>query len=39
MVKISFTRIKNTFFREHEGEKKSSRLEVAFLLFHSEHFL
>ncbi len=36
MVKISYTRIKNTFFRESEREEKTKSSISRILLFHSE---
>ncbi len=39
MVKISYTRIKNTFFRESERERKNKSPISRILLFNSEFFL
>ncbi len=40
MVKISYTRIKNTFFRESEREREKTKSPISrILLFNSEHFL
>ncbi len=39
MVKISYTRIKNTFFRESKRERKNKTPISRILLFNSENFL